>query len=151
QAEQAMSEQIRAIVKAELLTWARDAAGLSVQDAAHKIHVTPQRLEKWERGDQRPTINQLCKLADAYKRPLGVFYLAHPPSEEIAPPDFRRFDTSPRAVLSPELKLAIRRAGLKRQTALDLFKDLGQKLPSFSVAAQLSQDPEETAANLRHT
>jgi Zn-dependent peptidase ImmA (M78 family)/DNA-binding XRE family transcriptional regulator len=145
-----MPEQIEAIVKAELLTWARDAAGLSVHDAAHRIQVTPQRLEQWERGERRPTINQLCKLADTYKRPLGVFFLPHPPTEDTAPPDFRRFHTPLGAVLSPELRLAIRRAHLKRQTALELIKDLEQKPPSFSLKAQLGQDPEEAAAGLRH-
>jgi Zn-dependent peptidase ImmA (M78 family)/transcriptional regulator with XRE-family HTH domain len=145
-----MPEQIEALVKPELLTWARDAAGLSVLDAAHRLQVTPQRLEQWERGERRPTINQLSKLADAYKRPLGVFFLPHPPTQETAPPDFRRFHTPSSAVLSPDLRLAIRKAHQKRETALELFNDLGQKPPVFSLKAQLGQDPEETAAGLRH-
>ena len=144
-----MPEQIEALVKAELLTWARDAAGLSVKEAAQKVHVAPQRLEQWERGERRPTINQLFKLADAYKRPLGVFFLPQPPAEEPGPPDFRRFHTPRGAALSPELRLAIRTAHLKRRTALELFNDLGQKPPSISVQAQLGQDPEQVAADLR--
>src|SRR6266849_7603075 len=145
-----MPQQIEALVKPELLTWARDAAGLSVEDAARRIHVDLKRLEQWERGKSRPTINQLGKMADVYKRPLGVFFLPHPPTEETAPPDFRRSHTPADAVLSPELRLAIRRVRLKRQTALELLKELEQKPPSFSLTAQIGQDPEEVAAVLRH-
>jgi Zn-dependent peptidase ImmA (M78 family)/transcriptional regulator with XRE-family HTH domain len=144
-----MPEQIEALVKPELLIWARDAAGLSVEDAARRIHVDRKRLEEWERGKSRPTINQLGKMADVYKRPLGVFFLAQPPAEETAPPDFRRFHTPSDAVVSPELRLAIRKVRLKRQTALELLKDLDQKPPSFSVTAQLGDNPEEAAGALR--
>jgi transcriptional regulator with XRE-family HTH domain len=62
-----MPEQIDALVKPELLTWARAAAGLSVADSARRIHIAPARLERWERGEGQPTINQLGKLADLCK------------------------------------------------------------------------------------
>jgi Zn-dependent peptidase ImmA (M78 family) len=145
-----MPEQIEAVVKPELLTWARDAAGLSVEDAARRIHVSLKRLEEWERGESRPTINQLGKMADVYKRPLGVFFLPQPPAEEAALPDLRRFDASSRPKLSPELRLAIRSARLKRQTALELARELEQSPPVFIESASLTDDPEDVAERLRH-
>lgn len=144
-----MPEQMEAIVKAELLTWAREAAGLSVGDAARKIHVPRQRLENWEGGKSRPTVNQLYKLADVYKRPLAVFFLPHPPSAEPTLPDFRRFDVPAVAVLSPALRLAIRKVRLKRKTALELLRESEQKPPSFEERARLGQDPEEVGERLR--
>src|SRR5438876_645748 len=98
-----MAEQVEALVKPEILIWARDAAGMSVADAARKIQVGAKALAEWEEGKARPTINQLSKLADAYKRPLGVFFLPEPPAEETILPDFRRFDTGSTPDLSSEL------------------------------------------------
>jgi Zn-dependent peptidase ImmA (M78 family) len=144
-----MPEQIDAVVMPELLTWARDAAGFSVLDAARRIHVSLERLEEWERGERRPTINQLGKMADVYKRPLGVFFLPQPPAAEAPLADFRRLDASSQPKLSPELRLAIRSARLKRQTALDLAKELEQSLPAFVETANLTDDPEDVAARLR--
>src|SRR6516164_8722562 len=109
-----MAEQIEALVKPELLVWARKAAGLDVENAARKTQVKPQRLEEWENGGSRPTIAQVRKLADIYKRPLAVFFLEEPPAEEGDLPDFRRFDPAGVLPITPELRLAIRKARLKR-------------------------------------
>src|SRR5207245_2086104 len=69
-----MSDRIESIVNPELLAWARRSAGLSVADAARKIHVSEARVEEWERGVRKPTVTQLGNLADAYRRPLRVFF-----------------------------------------------------------------------------
>jgi ribosome-binding protein aMBF1 (putative translation factor) len=122
---------------------------MSVADAARKVHITGTRLEEWESGKVEPTINQLGKLADAYKRPLAVFFLPSPPEEASAPPDFRRFEVSKPPPLSPELRLAIRRARLKRQTALELAEELGERPTRFEVWAQLTDSPEQVATQLR--
>jgi Zn-dependent peptidase ImmA (M78 family) len=146
-----MSEKIQTNVKPELLTWARETAGLSIGDAARKVHVNADHLAKWERGDSRPMVGQLCRLADVYKRPLGVFFLDHPPREEALPPDFRRSEPTSNAGPSPELRLAIRTAHLKRRTALELLAELGEKAPRFVETATLGDDPEDIGVRLRAT
>ncbi|MBT9153051.1 MAG: hypothetical protein DDT35_01278 [Firmicutes bacterium] len=62
---------------------------MSVEEAAHKVRTKSERLEQWEQGELRPTITQLRKLADVYKRPLAVFFLHQAPPPEIFPVDFR--------------------------------------------------------------
>src|SRR5260370_36684318 len=114
-----MPAQIEALVKPELLIWARRMAGLDAEAAARKIHVKRSKLDLWEAGAARPTIGQLRKLADAYKRPLGVFFLEEIPPEEPLPPDFRRLDPTQSEQFSPELRLSIRKAHLKRAMALE--------------------------------
>jgi DNA-binding transcriptional regulator YiaG len=52
-----------ALVSPELLVWARETLGLSVDDAAKKAAVRAERLASWEDGTDRPTIAQLRKLA----------------------------------------------------------------------------------------
>jgi Zn-dependent peptidase ImmA (M78 family) len=144
-----MSDRIESIVNPELIAWARRSAGLSVADAARKIQVSEARVEEWERGVRKPTVTQLGNLADAYRRPLGVFYLPTPPEDERTPPDFRRFDIASDASLSPELRLAIRTARFKRQAALDLLEEAGQTAPQFPGSARPDQSPEDVAAHLR--
>ena len=39
-----MANRVEAIVKGELLSWARRSAGLDVDQAARKIRVKPERL-----------------------------------------------------------------------------------------------------------
>ncbi len=36
---------------------------------------SPERLDQWERGERRPTVKQLRRLANAYRRPIAVLYL----------------------------------------------------------------------------
>ena len=69
-----MGEQIRAVVKPELLVWARTSARYRVHEAAKKAGVSAERLAEWESGGSAPTINQLRTLANIYKRPLAVFF-----------------------------------------------------------------------------
>lgn len=80
---------VEALVKPELLVWGRDSAGFSVDMAAKKINVKPEKLASWESGEARPTFAQLIKLAQVYKRPVAVFYLPTPPKNVAVLHDFR--------------------------------------------------------------
>lgn len=125
-------------------------AGLDKADAARKAGVKPERLEAWERGDQRPTVTQLRKLAEVYKRPLAVFFLKQVPADDPAPRDFRRLDPRAAEPLSPALRLAIREASARREAALELLFELGEEPPRFGLSALLRDDPEETGQRLRN-
>src|SRR5437773_1434272 len=72
---------IKALVKPALLRWARNRAKVKLEDAAKAAHVSPERLEAWERdgSEDAPTLGQLRELAAKYHFPLAVFYLPEPP------------------------------------------------------------------------
>ena len=118
-----------ALVRPELLGWARETLGLSVEDAAKKAGVTGERITAWEEGGERPTIAQLRKLAEVYKRPLAVFYLPEPPKAFRALSDFRRLPQPKAGKWSPALNLAIRRAHFQRDVALELMRLLDEPEP----------------------
>ncbi len=143
-----MAASFEAIVKPQLLVWARTSAGYAIVDAAHKAKVKLEKLEAWERGDARPTIAQLRELARVYKRPLAVFFLSEPPQDFQPPHDFRRL---PQALTqpSPALRYEIRRAHYRRDVGIDLYKDTGEIPPQFSLSATLDEDPELLADRLR--
>src|SRR5262245_62983883 len=106
-----MAPRVEARVRPALLVWARETAGLSIEDAARKLAVTPERLREWENPERRlrPTVTQLRKAANVYKRPLAVFFLPSPPTTPSPLHDFRRLDPDEVARLSPELLLEMRR------------------------------------------
>lgn len=144
-----MAKRVEALVKPELLLWARKSAGLSQEVAAKKAQVSLERLISWENGDVRPTIPQLIKLGNIYKRPISVFYLPSPPKQFDALHDYRRLPGQPLPALSPALIYEIRKARERRLIALELYELLGNQPPKISAKISLGDDPEEIANGVR--
>ena len=83
-------------INPSILTWARETAGLSADEAATRIHLSPsqksskgEKLKAFEEGKMKPTRKQLLDLARVYHRPLTVFYLNKPPRTFDRGEDFR--------------------------------------------------------------
>ncbi len=144
-----MAPSVKAIVKPELLIWARESAGLSMTEAARKAIVKPEKLTAWEMGEDRPTVNQLRKLAEIYKRPLAVFYLPNPPKSFDALRDFRRLPQMAVKAESPQLRFEMRRAHYRREVAIELHEALEGTVPDFTLTAGLSENPENLAERIR--
>lgn len=84
-------------VNPKILQWARESAGLTLFEAANKLHLhqtgeaTPeQKLEILENGIESPTRPLLLKMSQQYRRPLLTFYLEQPPNKGNRGEDFRR-------------------------------------------------------------
>jgi transcriptional regulator with XRE-family HTH domain len=101
-----MSRSIPALVKPALLFWARERAGLRLEDAATKLDIEAEKLQQWEQGTDRPTIAQLRKMGEVYKRPLAVFFLSEPPVGFDPQREFRRLPGVTPQTESPEFRLA---------------------------------------------
>src|SRR5258706_10936110 len=129
-----MSRSVTARVKPDLLVWARESAGYSLSEAAKRLGIEMNRLYEWERGDDAPTISQLQALADAYKRPLAVFYLQERPRSFLAIRDFRRLPGENSAAPSPSLALEIRQAQQRRNLAIELLNELDEPPTQFRLA-----------------
>jgi Zn-dependent peptidase ImmA (M78 family)/DNA-binding XRE family transcriptional regulator len=141
---------IKANVTPELLSWARRSAGYALEEAAKKINnISAEKLAAWEEGTDQPTVKQLYKLAEVYKRPVGTFFLSELPQDFTIPRDFRRLPGEVAGVYSPALRRQIRLAEERREAALDLFEGLGEEPPTFPLAATLDDDPEELASRIR--
>ena len=85
-------------VNPENLVWARETAGLTLDDAASRVGIKPargvtavDRLAALERGENRPTRPVLLRMAQHYRRPLLAFYLSAPPHRADRGVDFRTF------------------------------------------------------------
>lgn len=147
--EPAPPRSVRAAINPDLLVWARETGGLPADDAAKKIGVKPARLAEWEAGRLRPTVAQLRKAANVYKRPLAIFFLQRPPARPQPLHDFRRFPGREQIRLSPELLLEMRRARRRRGVVLELLDDLERPVMALPLRGSLDDDPEELAARGR--
>jgi Zn-dependent peptidase ImmA (M78 family) len=110
-----------------LLTWARESIGLSLDEAARRQTVTPDRLTGWELGEDAPTVAQLRKAANVYRRPLAVFFLTEPPRDFQALKDFRRPRSAAEREWSTGLRLAVRRAHEQQEVVAELRELTGAR------------------------
>lgn len=83
-------------VNPEILRWARETAGLSLEEAVAKLGINDARGESaidrliaLEQGVGEPTRPLLLKMVQQYRRPLIAFYLAEPPKVSDRGHDFR--------------------------------------------------------------
>jgi len=83
-------------VNPDILYWARETAGLTLEEASQKLGIreargvsSVERLAALETGEKEPTRPMLLKMAKRYRRPLLVFYMEEPPRKGNRGQDFR--------------------------------------------------------------
>jgi len=145
-----MSRSVPALVKPELLIWARVAAGYSsVAEAANALGLDAMTLKEWESGHDVPSIAELRRLGESYKRPLAVFFLAEPPAKFDAQREFRRLAGMVPGKETPEFLLALRWSVFRREAALELYRLSGEKPASLGTSLHPGMEPEEAGAEIR--
>lgn len=138
---------VRALVKPEILIWARESAGFRLDEVTTSSGLS--KVPEWETGKSQPTINQLRTLAKKYRRPLAVFYLQEKPTGFQVISDFRRPPGSGMRRMSPQLHLQIRVAQERREIALELLHEVGNDASELSISATLNDNPEIVGAKVR--
>jgi len=144
-----MSRSVPALVKPELLVWARNSAGLSLERAESLTKIDAFTLGEWESGRDVPSLTELRKLGEAYKRPLAVFFLAEPPLKFDAQREFRRLAGIKPGKASPELLHALRWAAFRREAAMELHRLTGEPPHRLCAVLHPDQDAEEAGTHLR--
>lgn len=114
-------------VESSVLKWARETIGKSIEDVARRLDLSENVVERWERGEKRPTLKQLRELSKFYKRPLAAFFLAAPPAEAPMPTDFRTLPRKVKKPFSEKTLLAMRRARRLQSLTRDLNRSLDRE------------------------
>lgn len=79
----------------EIIKWARESSGLSLDEAAKKLNLKSSKqsgasiLSDYESGEKEPTSKKVGEIAKLYHRPLLTFYLTKPPVIQKKGEDFR--------------------------------------------------------------
>ena len=117
-------------VNPEILVWARQTSGLSVEEAASKLSLSTSakssaedKLLALESGQALPTRNQLSSFANVYKRPLLTFYLEGPPKIGRRGQDFRQSPDSRSARDNGMLDALLRNVKARQEMVRDILKD----------------------------
>lgn len=132
----------RVPVSPEVLRWAADRSGRTVEDLEHRF----PDLNSWERGERQPTFNQLEQFARATFTPFGSFFLTEPPADEIPIPDFRTMGNKQLEHPSPDLLETIficeQRQEWYRQHAQSIGAD-----PLLFIGSETVESPVASTAN----
>ena len=145
-------------INPSMLSWARRTAGLSEEQAARSVGLSTSssstavdKLAAIESGQRPPTRGQLVRFADAYHRPLTLFYLASAPAPAPRGEDFRTMSGPPPSPREAALLDALLRAVRVRQGMVRavLEEDEDAVKPSFEGRLSLDDAVPVAAAKLR--
>ncbi|MDZ7720718.1 MAG: XRE family transcriptional regulator [Balneolaceae bacterium] len=127
---------VRENINPSVLTFSRERMGYDIPVIAKKLAVNEERWLKWEQGEEKPTTNQLIKIADKLDRTPAYFYLETVPEEEEPLSEFRTINNLALESTSPKLISAIREARRNREELVSLYRSLNQspeKIPEYEV------------------
>src|SRR5258706_2063174 len=136
----------RVEVRPELLRWARDRAGLSVDMLARRF----PKLGAWERRDTHPTLKQLEDFAKATFTPVGFLLLDAPPVERVPIPDFRTIGNARLDHPSPDLLDTIYLCQQRQEWYREYERSIGDPALNLVGSARVADDVVRTAASIRH-
>lgn len=98
-------------VNPQMLVWARERSGHSVDQVADALRKTVDVIKSWEAGSAAPTYPQLETLAyRVYKRPIALFFFPEPPEEPDPKHAFRTLPDSELEHLASDTRYKVRQA-----------------------------------------
>jgi Zn-dependent peptidase ImmA (M78 family) len=140
---------IPALTEPSVLRWARETVDLTPTAADRKLGVPDGSVLSWEEGRARPTIANIRKAAEVYRRSLAVFFLPEPPTTFDTMRDFRRLVGGLAGVWSEALHEEYRRAHWQREQLLELAQFEGVEPAVAWRQTPPSPDDHALAANGR--
>lgn len=137
----------RVRVRSELLRWARERSGLSIDTLRRRF----PKLAAWEQGAAQPTLKQLEDFAKATFTPVGFLFLNTPPVERVPIPDFRTIGNAHMGHPTPDLLDTIYLCQQRQEWYRDYARMMGAAPHNVIGSAQVTDDVVTTAAAMRQT
>lgn len=134
-------------VNPELLTWARERAGLDTLALAGRF----PKLSEWEAGERQPTLRQLENFARAVHVAVGYLFLPAPPQEPVPIPDFRTLADRDLNRPSPDLLDTIYLCQQRQDWFRDYARVHALTALDFVGSATVEDAPERVAEVMRQT
>ena len=133
----------KAHINPKLLTFSRERMGYDIPIIAGKVPVKEERWVQWEKGEAKPTTNQLMTIAEQLDRTPGFFYLNDVPEENETLSEFRTINNMPLDGAPPKLIAAIREAKRNREQLFSFYESIKrtpQTIPKLNVFSGTVQD-----------
>ena len=145
-------------VNPDILRWARETAGLSLEEATKKLKISDargeaavDRLLALEVGAIEPTRPMIVKMMKKYRRPLLTFYMSAPPRKGDRGQDFRTlpdgYSDAHNALVDALLRDVKARQGMVRATLVD--EEEAEPLP-FVGSARVSDGVPTLVASIQN-
>lgn len=135
-----------------ILAWARESAGLEVEEAAQKLALGASHREKLlelEQGTRLPTRTQLNKFAKTYRRPLITFYMSEPPKKAPHGEDFRSTGAEISLRENALLDALLRDIRARQEMVRDILEDIDEASPkSFVSSSAITDNAKEVAQRI---
>lgn len=143
--QEEMAEQIP--INPAVLAWARQRAGLSLEEAAQKF----KRIADWEAGEASPTYPQLELLADTLKVPIAVFFFPELPDVPSINETFRTLPEAELERLPSRMRLLMRKAKAMQMNLAELTQgqNPADRLITRDLQFATGVDIAEMAATVR--
>lgn len=136
---------MRVEVKPELLRWARERAGLTIEAVARRLRA----FEQWESGTLHPTLKQLEQFSRLARVPIGYMFLPEPPIERVPIPDFRTVADGGVRRPSPDLLDTVYACQERQAWYREFARAEGLEAPAFVGSVTVESDVVTTAAAMR--
>ncbi len=137
---------MRVDINPEVIRWARNRAGRTVEDLEKRF----PRLDRWEHGEERPTLKQVERFAKAVNAPVGYLFLQEPLIESLPIPDFRTFGNLQNEHPSPNLLDTIYICQERQEWYHNFARSTGEEKLSFVGSANIRNAVETTATTIRN-
>jgi Zn-dependent peptidase ImmA (M78 family) len=139
----------------QIMIWAREKAGLSVDEAAHALgfkdvrdRTAAERLQTMEAGEVDPSHSVLLNMSRVYHRSLLVFYLSEPPRTGDRGEDFRRVPGVEAPEYDPTLDALIRDIRGRQSVVKDLLEQSEPRQVDFIASATMDVPVTELARRI---
>ena len=144
-------------VSPEIMIWARETAGLTLEEAAKKLgfqssrrSTAAEKLANIEGGQKEPSRSQLLKMTEHYRRPLLTFYLSKPPGKEDRGTDFRTISAERSVERDALLDALIREVRARQSMVRSVLESEEEVEPlSFVGSHRIEDGQAEVLATLR--
>jgi len=135
-------------VNPDILRWARETAGLSIEEACYKLSIQEaggkspvERLYSLETGENEPSRLVLHNMAKQYRRPLVVFYAEKPPQVEDRGQDFRILPDGYTKITNGMVDALIRDVQVRQRLIRTTIEDDDEVKPLPFVGSVKNTDP----------
>jgi Zn-dependent peptidase ImmA (M78 family) len=135
-------------VNGDVITWARERAGLSPEEAAKKF----RRISAWEAGTALPSYPQLESMADEFRIPIAVFFFPGRPNVPRIEETFRTLPDTEFARLPRRIQFLLRKAKAFQVGLHELTqgRNPAERLITRDVEFTVRMSPDTMAERVRH-
>lgn len=134
----------------DILKWARERVGYSLEDAARKLSIkNSNKLAQAEQSGAKLTVKQLNKAAKRYSLPVPYFYLDNIPNIERKQTQSFRLNVDKDFAYTPDINKTLIWAQDVREDALWLANEGHINLPEFQWKISPKANIAKSALNIR--